>query len=91
MTDLEQHQYAGLTSQAAVNAVGNRYDLILIASRRAREISRGDAPRVNCKHGTMLTVLKEIEEGKTGREYLTKTLDIEPRRRHRPEGERGSY
>jgi DNA-directed RNA polymerase subunit omega len=83
MTDLEQHQYAGLTSQAAVKAVGNRYDLILIASRRAREISRGDRPRVNCEHGIMLTTLKEIEEGKTGREYLTKTLDVEPRRRHK--------
>jgi DNA-directed RNA polymerase subunit omega len=83
MTDLEQHQYAGLTSQGAVEAVGNRYDLVLIASRRAREISRGDQPRVNCKHGTILTVLKEVEEGQTGREYLYKTLDAEPRRRHR--------
>lgn len=71
----------GLTSQAAVEQVGNRYDLILIAARRARELSRGDAARVESKHGTVLTVLKEIEAGKTGREYLTKELDVEPRRR----------
>lgn len=84
MTKLQEAEYAatlGLTSQAAVEAVGNRYDLILIASRRCRELARGDAPRVGGRHGHVLTTLKEIELGKVGRDYLLKPTEVEPRRR----------
>ena len=31
---------AGLTSQHAVEALGNRYDLVLVAAQRARELDR---------------------------------------------------
>lgn len=84
MTKQEELDYAatlGLTSQAAVAAVGSRYDLVLIASRRCRELSRGDLPRVPSKHGAVLTTLKEIEQGKVGREYLLKSDQVAPRRR----------
>ena len=84
MTDYEEFKAHGLTSQAAVAAVGNRYDLVLIASRRARELSRGDAALVLSRHGPVLTALKEIEAGKVGREYLLKEPDIAPRRRTWP-------
>ena len=74
----------GLSNEAAVEAVGNRYDLVLIGARRARELGRGDKPRINGpKHSAVVTALKEIELGLVGREYLYKQLDIEPRRRHR--------
>jgi len=63
----------GLTSQQAVAAVGNRYDLVLIASQRVRELNQGHRPKVETRHGTVLTALKEIEQGKVGREYLLKT------------------
>lgn len=84
LTKQQELEYAatlGLTSEAAVTAIGNRYDLVLVASRRCRELSRGDLPRVQSRHGHVLTTLKEIEHGKVGREYLFKTLDAEPRRR----------
>ena len=84
--ELEYAATLGLTSEDAVAMVENRYDLVLIASRRCRELSRGDMPRVEGKHGNVLTALKEIEFGKVGREYLTKTLDIEPRRRYKDHG-----
>ena len=61
---------ARISSEKAVQQVGNRYDLILIASQRARELRRGHRPKVNVKHGHMLTALTEIEEGLVGREYL---------------------
>ena len=32
----------GLSNEAAVTAVENRYDLVLIGARRARELGRGD-------------------------------------------------
>jgi DNA-directed RNA polymerase subunit omega len=91
MTNFEavqaEHEYEktlGLSNEAAVEAVGNRYDLVLIGARRARELSRGDRPRLNGpRHSPVVTALKEIEQGKVGREYLFKTLDAEPRRRYK--------
>lgn len=75
---------AGLSSQAAVEAVGNRYDLVLIAARRVRELHRGDARRVDeHRHGATLTALLEIEQGKVGRDYLYKEQEVAPRRRHK--------
>lgn len=74
----------GLCNEAAVAAVENRYDLVLIGARRARELGRGDRPRLDGpKHSAVVTAIKEIEHHKVGREYLYKQLDLEPRRRHR--------
>ena len=74
---------ARITSEKAVTAVENRYDLVLIASRRARELSRGDAAKVTCKNGHVVTALREIEAGLVGREYLTKPQDFVERSHHR--------
>ena len=82
-TDADRAQ--GVSNQAAVEAVGNRYDLILIASRRARELSRGDQPRIVSRRGPVVTALREIEQGKVGRTYLLKEPDIDPPRRRRPQ------
>lgn len=60
----------GLSAEEAVNAIGNRYEMVLIASLRVRELKRGDKPRVICKNGPIITALKEIESGKVGKEYL---------------------
>ena len=75
---------AGLTSQAAVDAIGNRYNLVLIAAHRARELARGSAKLVPSTHGHNVTALLEIEQGKVGIEYLLKTPSPEPRRRSNP-------
>lgn len=75
---------AGLTSQAAVEAIGNRYDLILIAARRVRELGRNAAAKVDSEHSPTITAMLEIEAGKIGREYLLKEQNINsPHRRHR--------
>jgi DNA-directed RNA polymerase subunit omega len=63
---------ARITSQAAVEMVGNRYDLVLIASQRARELHRNHAPKITTTNGPIVTAIREIEEGKVGREYLKK-------------------
>ena len=77
----------GLSNADAVAAVGNRYDLVLIGARRARELSRGDLPKIDGpKHTPVVTALKEIELGLVGRDYLYKKLDIEPRRRYKDHG-----
>lgn len=85
MTDKKFHQESdstlGLTSQEAVEAVGNRYDLVLIAAARCRELRRGAAPRVPTRSGAVLTTLKEIEQGKVDRSYLNKIA--EPTKHHK--------
>jgi len=82
--NLTQTNVAGLTSEAAVAMIGNRYDLVLVGARRMRELSRGDAKRVDAKgHSDCVTALLEIEAGKVTRDYLYKELDVEPRRRHK--------
>lgn len=63
---------ARITSQKAAKAVGGLFDLILIASARARELKRGHAPLVVCDNGPLVTAIRECEEGKIGREYLEK-------------------
>ncbi len=63
---------ARITSEDAVAAVGNRYDLVLIASIRARELRRNHAPKIVSKNGPLVTAIREIEQGKVGREYLEK-------------------
>jgi len=74
---------AGLSSIEAVNAVNNRYDLVLIAARRMRELARGDKPKIPTIHGHAVTALMEIEAGLVTRDYLYKETDVAPRRRNR--------
>jgi len=60
------------TSEEAVNQVGNRFDLILIASTRVRELRKGHRPKLTTKAGPIVTALQEIEAGLVGRSYLKK-------------------
>lgn len=63
---------ARYTSQDAVKMIGNRYDLVLIASIRARELKRGYKPLIDTNNKPIVTALNEIEQGKIGIEYLKK-------------------
>ena len=78
---------ARLTSERAAAAVGNKYDLVLIAARRAREIKRGWRPLVQCDNDVLVTALREIEAGKIGRDYLLKPRTLD-RREKPPEDDR---
>ena len=68
---------ARITSELAALQIGSRYDLILIASRRVRELRRGDAARITHTHRSeIVTALREIEQGMIGRDYLLKNPDL---------------
>jgi DNA-directed RNA polymerase omega subunit len=75
-----------LTSELAVEKIGNRFDLVWVASQRARELKNGSAPRVSVAAKTDIsTALLEIEEGKyTYKDYLNKI----PKKR---KGQRDEY
>jgi DNA-directed RNA polymerase omega subunit len=48
-----------------VNAGGNRFNLVLIAAARAREIRRQHASSLSREHvHSIVTALKDIQEGK---------------------------
>jgi len=75
---------ARISSELAAAAVGGRYDLVLIASRRVRELSAGWAPMVEVgTNDRIVTALREIEEGHVGRDYLLKAPVVESQRRNR--------
>jgi DNA-directed RNA polymerase omega subunit len=55
------------------NAGGNRFDLVLMASARAREIRRQHASSDKFEHlHTPVTALKEFEEGLLDYTYIRK-------------------
>lgn len=62
-----------LDTEKCIANVGNRYDLVLIAAARAREIKRANRGSTDRKHvHSNLTALSEIQQGTIGREYLKK-------------------
>ena len=56
----------------ASDRVGNKFDMVLIAAARARELKRGYASHVKTDNGPIVTALQEIEAGLVGRDYLKK-------------------
>jgi DNA-directed RNA polymerase omega subunit len=62
--------------RALVNVGGNRFEMILIAATRAREIestrriAQNADSNLKYRNRTVSAALQELEEGKIGREYL---------------------
>lgn len=69
---------ARVTVQDAVEKIGNRFDLVLVAARRARQMQTGGkdplVPEENDK--TTVIALREIEEGLINNQIL----DVRERR-----------
>ena len=63
------------SSEAAVTMVENRFDLVLIASTRVRELKSGHKSKIIGKSGPVTTALQEIEAGLVGREYLKRVRE----------------
>jgi len=63
---------ARYSSQEAVDMIGNRFEMVLIATARVRELNRGYRTKLDkpTKAGPTVIALMEIEKGLVGREYL---------------------
>ena len=63
---------ARVTVEDAVNKIGNRFDLVLVASRRARQLQSDgkDALVETSNDKSTILALREIEEGLINREIL---------------------
>jgi DNA-directed RNA polymerase subunit omega len=57
-----------------VEMIGDRFNLVLVAGIRTRELRRGAKPLVENLNGStpVIVALKEIENGKIGADYLKK-------------------
>ena len=61
------------TNKCVDNVGGNRFELVLIAAQRAREIARAHKKSDNpAQIYPSVTALLEIQDGKVGRDYLMK-------------------
>lgn len=61
------------TQKCLENLGGNRFEMVLIASVRAREISRRNRLSERIEHkGAQVSALLEIQDGKVDRKYLKK-------------------
>jgi DNA-directed RNA polymerase omega subunit len=61
------------TQRCVSNANGNKYDLVLMASARAREIKRRNQTSMKQEHvGAPVTALLEIQAGEVSTDYINK-------------------
>jgi DNA-directed RNA polymerase subunit omega len=60
--------------EGAVEQIGSRFDLVLVASQRARELKRGSMPKIQGDNGPIVTALEEIEHGLYTQEDYLKTV-----------------
>jgi DNA-directed RNA polymerase subunit omega len=61
-----------IDTDKCVANIGNRFELVLVASARVRELRRGHAKQVIGLNSPTITALQEIEAGLIGRDYLRK-------------------
>ena len=59
-----------IDTDKCVAKIGNRYDLVLVASIRTRELRRGHTPKVGTKDRALTSALREIQDGHISKDYL---------------------
>ena len=62
-----------IDTEKCVDQAGSRYDLILMATARAKEIKRRNQSSMKPKHvGAPVTALLEIQAGEVSTDYFSK-------------------
>jgi DNA-directed RNA polymerase subunit omega len=61
---------ARITVEDCLDKIPNRFQLVLVATSRARMLSQGHAPKVDSKNKPAVTALREIAAGEIGLEML---------------------
>ena len=55
---------ARVTVEDCLEKVNNRFALVILAAERARQLSKGARPMLECDNKPAVTALREIAEGK---------------------------
>ena len=74
---------AGLCNADMIRQTGNMFDAVLIASNRIRELKHGHRSTIPGRHGNPIKAIQEIEQGKIGKEYLYKKIELPNKSHHR--------
>ena len=61
---------ARITVEDCLTKIPNRFQLVLVATYRARMLSQGHAPKIESKNKPGVTALREIAAGEIGIEML---------------------
>ncbi len=60
---------ARITVEDCLEKVPNRFELVLLAARRAKQLLKGARPLVNSDNKEVVAALREIGEGKVSMQY----------------------
>ncbi|MCC7007059.1 MAG: DNA-directed RNA polymerase subunit omega [Ottowia sp.] len=63
---------ARITVEDCLKKIPNRFDLVLCATYRARQLLQGHAPKINANDKATVIALREIASGRVGIEMLSK-------------------
>ena len=63
---------ARITVDDCMGKIGNRFELTLAATIRARQLAQGSQPMVESRDKPTVTALREIASGKVGLEILNR-------------------
>lgn len=64
---------ARITVEDCLENVGNRFELVLLAARRSKQLLKGARPLVQSDNKEVVTALREIAEGEVLLEYPADT------------------
>ena len=60
---------ARITVEDCLEKIPNRFELVLLGARRAKQLLKGARPLVNSDNKEVVSALREIAEGKVGMQY----------------------
>jgi DNA-directed RNA polymerase subunit omega len=63
---------ARITVEDCLKTIPNRFELVLAATYRARQLVQGHSPRVESRDKAPVVALREVAAGVTDRDMLTK-------------------
>ncbi len=61
-----------ITVEDCLKTIPNRFELVLAATYRARQLVQGHSPRVESRDKATVVALREVAAGVTDRDMLTK-------------------
>jgi len=60
---------ARITVEDCLDQIPNRFELVLVAARRAKQLLKGARPLVEADNKEVVTALREVADGKVRLEY----------------------
>lgn len=61
---------ARITVEDCLKKIPNRFQMVLVAAYRARQISQGYAPKIDAKDKPAVIALREVADGLVGTDML---------------------